>query len=164
MAKRILVPIVSNVTADYSRAVISAARIAWKTGGMVRLACLMPLPAPRVDGQDRVVSDTEREMDRLAAQAETGLRAMTVEMEGVPVETVIRFGRPRVELRREVEVFEPDLVALATPLASGAGSRLRAWLLRRAAIASKVPVALLPLPMPAAGARSSGTMVAPALR
>jgi nucleotide-binding universal stress UspA family protein len=103
-------------------------------------------------------------MDRLAAHAETRLRAMTAEMDGVPVETVIRFGRPRVELRREVEVFEPDLVALATPLASGAGSRLRAWLLRRAAIASEVPVALLPLPMADAGARSSGTMVAPALR
>jgi hypothetical protein len=164
MAKRILVPIVSNVTADYSRAVISAARIARKTGSVIRLACLMPLPPPRLDHQDRVVSDIEREMDRLAAQAETRLRAMTAEMEGVPVETVIRFGRPRVELRREVEVFEPDLVALATPLASGAGSRLRAWLLRRAAIASKVPVALLPLPMAAAGARSSGPMVAPALR
>jgi nucleotide-binding universal stress UspA family protein len=164
MAKRILVPIVSNVTADYSRAAISAARIARKTGGVIRLACLMPLPPPRVDRQDRVVSDTEREMDRLAAQAETRLRAMTVEMEGVPVETVIRFGRPSVELRREVEVFEPDLVALATPLASGAGSRLRAWQLRRAAIASRVPVALLPLPMAGGGARSRGTMVAPALR
>jgi hypothetical protein len=164
MAKRILVPIVSNVTADYSRAAISAARIARKTGGVIRLACLMPLPLPRVDGQDRVVSDTEREMDRLAAEAETRLQAMTAEMEGVPVETVIRFGRPRVELRREVEVFAPDLVALATPLASGAGSRLRAWLLRRAAIASKVPVALLPLPMAGGDARSSGTMVAPALR
>ena len=164
MAKRILVPIVSNVTADYSRAAISAARIARKIGGVIRLAWLMPLPPPRVDRQDRVVSDTEREMDRLAAQAKTRLQAMTAEMEGVPVEMVIRFGRPRVELRREVEVFGPDLVALATPLASGAGRRLRAWLLRRAAIASKVPVALLPLPMAGGGARSSGTMVAPALR
>jgi hypothetical protein len=164
MAKRILVPIVSNVTADYSRAAISAARIARKTGGIIRLACLMPLPAPRVDRHDRVVSDTEREMDRLTAHAERRLLAMTAEMEGVPVETVIRFGRPRVELGREVEVFAPDLVALATPLRSGAGSRLRAWLLRRAAIASKVPVALLPLPMGGAGARAGGPMVAPALR
>jgi nucleotide-binding universal stress UspA family protein len=164
MAKRILVPLVSNVTADYSRAAVSAARIARKTGGLIRLACLMPLPPPRVDDQDRVVSDTEREMERLAAQAETRLRAMIAEMEGVPVEMVIRFGRPRVELLREVEVFEPDLVALPTPLASGAGSRLRAWLLRRAAIASRVPVALLPLPMAGAGAPSRGTMVAPALR
>jgi nucleotide-binding universal stress UspA family protein len=164
MAKRILVPIVPDVTADYTLAAISAARIARKTGGMVRLACLMPLPPPRVDDHDRVVSDTDREMDRLTAQAEMRLRAMTAEMEGVPVETVIRFGRPRVELLREVEVFEPDLVALATPLASGAGSRLRAWLLRRAAIASPVPVALLPLPMAGAGAPSSGAVVAPALR
>jgi nucleotide-binding universal stress UspA family protein len=164
VAKRILVPIVPDVTADYTLAAISAARIARKTGGMVRLACLRPLPPPRVDDHDRVVSDTDREMDRLTDQAETRLRAMTAEMEGVPVETVIRFGRPRVELLREVEVFEPDLVALATPFASGAGSRLRAWLLRRAAIASQVPVALLPLPMAGAGARSSGAVVAPALR
>ena len=164
MAKRILIPIVPEVTADYTEAAISAARIARKTGGMIRLACLMPLPPPRVDRQDRVVSDTEREMDRLTAQAETRLQVLVAEMEGVPVETVIRFGRPRVELRREVEVFEPDLVALATPLGSGAGSRLRAWLLRRAAIASKVPVALLPLPMAGGVARSRGAMVAPALR
>ena len=164
MAKRILVPIVPDVTAAYTPAAISAARIARKTAGVIRLACLMPLPPPRVDDQDRVVSDTEREMVRLTAQAETRLQAMAAEMEGVPVEMVIRFGRPRVELGREVEVFEPDLVALATPLGSGAGSRLRAWLLRRSAIASNVPVALLPLPMPDAGARSSGAVVAPALR
>ena len=54
MAKRILVPIVPDVTADYTPAAISAARIARKTGGVIRLACLMPLPPPRVDDQDRV--------------------------------------------------------------------------------------------------------------
>jgi hypothetical protein len=74
MAKRILVPIVPDVTADYTPAAISAARIARKTAGVIRLACLMPLPPPRVDDQDRVVSDTEREMDRLTAQAETACR------------------------------------------------------------------------------------------
>ena len=132
MAKRILVPIVSNVTADYSRAAISAARIARKTAGVIRLACLMPLPPPRVDDQDRVVSDTEREMDRLAAQAETRLQAMTAEMEGVPVETVIRFGRPRVELRREVEVFEPDLVAMiGEQIAEGFADRMAVHRIRR---------------------------------
>jgi hypothetical protein len=163
MAKRILVPIVPDVTADYTPAAISAARIARKTGGVIRLACLMPLPPPR--WTIRIAwcptPSARWSPDR---PGETRLQAMAAEMEGVPVEMVIRFGRPRVELGREVEVFEPDLVALATPLGSGAGSRLRAWLLRRSAIASNVLVALLPLPMPDAGARSSGAVVAPALR
>jgi nucleotide-binding universal stress UspA family protein len=164
MAKRILVPIVPGTPTDYPLAAISAARIARKTGGMVRLAYLTPLPPPRVDGDNRVVADTEREMERLAAQAETQMKAMAAEMEGVPVEMVIRFGRPKAELSIEVEVFEPDLIALATPRHSRLWGLLRAWQLRRAAVASKVPVVLLPLPAAGGDARSRGAMVMPALR
>jgi len=164
MAKRILVPIVPDTPTDYTLAAISAARIARKTGGMVRLALLTPLPPPRVDRHDRVIADTEREMERLAAHAERHLRSMAAEMEGVPVEMVIRFGRPSAELSIEVEVFGPDLIALATPRDSGLRGLLRAWQLRRAAVASKVPVVLLPLPSAGGDARSRGAMAVPALR
>ena len=164
MAKRILVPIVPDAPTDYTLAAISAARIARKTGGMVRLAFLTPLPPPRVDHHDRVIADTEREMERLADHAETRSRSMAAEMEGVPVEMVIRFGRPHAELSIEVEVFGPDLIALATPRHSGLRGLLRAWQLRRAAVASRVPVVLLPLPPAGGDAFSRGATAVPALR
>ena len=164
MAKRILIPIVPDVPADYTLAVISAARIARKTGGMIRLAYLRRLPPPRVDDHDRVVSDTDREMERLAARAEEYLSAMAAEMDGVRVETVIRFGRPTTELLREAEVFHPDLIALAAASGSRLRGRLGAWQLRRAALASRVPVMLLPFPAEPSTARARDAVALPALR
>lgn len=164
MAKRILVPIAPEAPADYALAAVSAARIARKTGGIVRLAYLRPLPPPRRDSDDRVVADTDREMARLADGAEAELAALTIEMDGVPVEVVIRFGRPAAELSIEAEVFRPDLIALAAPLPARFRGRFRAWQLRRAAVASKVPVVLLPLPVGGADAHSRRPVAMPALR
>lgn len=164
MAKRILVPVAPAAPADYPLAAMSAARMVRKTGGIVRLAYLRPLPPPRVDRHDRVVADTDREMERLAAQAEGQLAAMVAEMDGVPVEMVIRFGHPGAELSIEAEVFNPDLIVLAAPLDFRPRRRFHAWQLRRAAIASKIPVVLLPLPTEGADARSRGAVTAPALR
>jgi nucleotide-binding universal stress UspA family protein len=164
MAKRILVPILSSVSTDYSSAALSAARIARKSGGIVRLAYLSPLPRPRVDRHDRVVADTDREMARITAGALERLATLASEMEGVPIEVVVRFGRLSAELSIEAEVFEADLVALAAPRESRLRDRVRAWQLRRAALASKVPLILLP-PLPAgADARPGGAVAVPALR
>jgi len=164
MAKRILVPIMPGAPADYAPAALSAARIARKSGGIVRLAYISPLPAPRVDRHDRVVADTDREMARITAGALGSLAALASEMDGVPVEMVVRFGRLGAELAIEAEVFEPDLVALAVPPGSRLRNRVRAWQLRRAALASKVPVILLPRPSAAEGARSGSAVAVPALR
>lgn len=164
MAKRILVPIAPGAPADYARAAVRAARIARKTGGIVRLAYLRPLPPPRVDRQDRVVADADREMERLSAHAETHLAALAADMDGVPVETVIRFGDPEAELSIEAEVFHADLIALAAPLHARMRDRFRAWRLQRAAVASRVPVMLLPMPADGAGARGRSAVAVPALR
>lgn len=164
MAKRILVPITPGASADYALAAHSAARIARKTGGVVRLAYLAPLPPPRVDREDRIVADTDREMARIAARAGEYLAALAAGMEGVSVDTVVRFGRPQAELSIEAEAFGADLVALAPPLGSRLRDRVRAWQLRRAALGSKAPIVLLPLPSDGAGARPGRAVAVPALR
>jgi nucleotide-binding universal stress UspA family protein len=164
MAKRILVPITPDAPADYVTAAFSAARIARTSGGIVRLVYISPLPPPRRDTQDRVVADTDREMERITAAALERLAALASEMDGVPVESVVRFGRLGAELALEAEVFGADLVALAAVPESRFRNRVRAWQLRRAALASKAPVVLLPLPTAAAEARPGGAVALPALR
>ena len=164
MAKRILVPITPAAPADYVMAALSAARIARKSGGMVRLAYISPLPPPRMDKDDHVIADTDREMERITAAALDQLAALSSEMDDVPVESVVRFGRLGAELALEAEVFGADLIALAAPPESRFRNRLRAWQLRRAALASRVPVVLLPLPSAAPDARPGSAVALPALR
>jgi nucleotide-binding universal stress UspA family protein len=164
MAKRILVPITPATPADYVMAALSAARIARKSGGMVRLVYISPLPPPRMDKQDHVVADTDREMERITAAALDQLAALASEMDDVPVESVVRFGRLGAELALEAEVFGADLIALAALPESRFRNRLRAWQLRRAALASRVPVVLLPLPSAAPDARPGSAVALPALR
>jgi hypothetical protein len=163
-AKRILVPIVPDIAADYTAAAMSAARIARKTGGIVRLAYLAPLPPPRVDRHDRVVADTDREMSRIGAGAHDRLDALVTDMDGVEVETVVRFGRPGRELSIEAAAFEADLITLATPLRFRRWEGVRAWRIRRAAIGSRVPLLLLPLPAGGGDALRGGAIAMPALR
>ena len=49
------------------------------------------------------------------------------------------------EVRIEAEAFAADLVALAAPLSPGLWHRTLAWYLGHVALASKTPVALLPV-------------------
>jgi nucleotide-binding universal stress UspA family protein len=146
MAKRMLVVITRGMRAPYAAAARSAARMVRESGGTVRLMYSSPLPPPRVDRHDRVVADTDLEMARIAALASERLTALAAEMDGVPVERVVRFGRLGAELSIEAEVFGADLVALAAPIRLHLGDRFRAWYLERIALASRVPVILLPLP------------------
>jgi len=164
MPKRILIPITPGAPADCAPAALSSARIARTSGGMVRLVYISPLPPPRTDGQDRIVADTDREMARITDAALDRLTALASGMEGVPVESVVRFGRLRAELAVEAEVFDADLVALAAPTGSRLVDRFRAWRLQRAALATKAPVVLLPLPSTDAAVGSGGTLALPALR
>jgi hypothetical protein len=78
----------------------------------VRLLCLSPLPRPRVDAWDRVVADTDREMDRLTrTRVERFTRAARA-VGDVDVECVVRFGAPARELRLEIEAFAPTRLAV----------------------------------------------------
>ena len=163
-ARRILVPITPGAFADCALAATTAARIARKTGGVLRLAYLAPLPRPRVDRHDRVVADTDREMARIGAAAQARLDALAASLEGVPVETVIRFGRAAVELSIEAEAFGADLIALAAAMRPRIGERARAWQLRRAARGAKVALVFLPLAAMRTASQPGGAVSVPALR
>jgi len=163
-ARRILVPITAGAFADGALAATSAARIARKTGGILRLAYLAPLPPPRVDRHDRVVADRDREMARIGEAAQARLDRLAVRLEGVLVETVIRFGRPATELSIEAAAFGADLIALAAPMRSRILERVRAWQLRRAALGSKAPLILLPPAATPTGPQSGNAVTVPALR
>jgi len=163
-AKRILVPITAGLTADHALAAVNAARIARKSGGVVRLAYLAPMPAPRVDHLDRVVADADREMARITSVAQEHLGALAAALEGVLVETVVRFGRPGRELAIEASAFEADLIALAAPAGPRLRTRIRAWQLRRVAEGLEIPLIVFPLPASGGGARARDAVAAPALR
>ena len=97
----------------------------------VRLAYFRHLPAPRVDQHDRVVADCDREMARITETATSALTTALRQLSLDPVEIVVRFGAPGLEVLRETDVFTPDLVAFFTPPAFAGAMRLRVWALRR---------------------------------
>lgn len=154
MAKRILMVVTRSERADHALAALCAARLARDSGGTVRLAYIRPLPPPRVDRHGRIVADTDREMARITTEASERLAGLASEFEDVPVERVVRFGRLAAELSIEAEGFHADLVAIAAPLRPGLRERFRHWYLENVALASKIPLILLPPRPKAARVRS----------
>jgi hypothetical protein len=104
-----------------------------------------------VDTHDRIVSDTDREMARISAEVGEYLAALARELDDVPVESMVRFGRLGTELSIEAEVFCADLIAMSGKPRPGLRDRLRAWYLARVTLGSRIP--LVRLPLPAAGSR-----------
>lgn len=140
MAKRILVPLDDSET-GYSVLRI-VADIARSSGGSVRLIHVAPLPSERVSETGRVVAYQSQEMERIAFDRLKGLRAAEAELEGVPVESVVRFGNPSREILVEGEAFGADLIAVSEKPRRWLGYLLGGIvgkLLRR----SRVPVLLL---------------------
>ena len=95
----------------------------------VRVAYFRRIPSDRTDRYDRIVVDRYREMLRIEhAMRETVANVVRAAGHD-PVECVVRFGSPRIEIEREAEAYEADAVAFAP----GAGLRARwhAWRVRR---------------------------------
>ncbi|PYM44548.1 MAG: hypothetical protein DME16_20640 [Candidatus Rokuibacteriota bacterium] len=146
MGKRILMVMRGGARADHALAARAAAALARKSGGTIRMVYIAPLPTPRVDTHDRVVSDTDREMARISADVGERLAKLARELDDVPVESTIRFGRLGTELSIEAEVFGADLIAISAEPRPGLRDRLRAWYLARVTLGSRIPLVLLPLP------------------
>ena len=104
----------------------------------VRVACLRPLPPPREDRHGRVVADVDRERDRITRATEATFAAAARVFGDVPIECVVRFGRPAREAAIEVEAFAPHLVASFGSRRTPGAIRLRAR--RRPAGAAARPV------------------------
>jgi nucleotide-binding universal stress UspA family protein len=117
MAKRILVPLDLSVAAEMVVPLVADA--ACGGGGTVRLLHVAPLPGPRVTTEGRVLAYADREMERLEAEGLDYLHTVEVYLDGVPVESVVRFGEPVAEILREAEDFGADLIAVTTAGRSG---------------------------------------------
>jgi nucleotide-binding universal stress UspA family protein len=71
------------------------------------------------------------------------LAHIEAELDGVPVERVVRFGEPTEEIRLETEAFNADLVTLATTRRSRLGTALVPGVAERLEQDAKVPTLVL---------------------
>ena len=94
------------------------------------LAYFRALPSPRVDRHDRLVADTDAEMARIERAATQTLESSARVFDDVPVETVVRFGKPAREVALEAEVYAPQIVVVFAA-ARGLLARFRHWAVRR---------------------------------
>lgn len=115
MTKRILVPLSRSERAEAVLPLV--ADVARARGATVRLLRVAPLPETRRDAYGRVIAYASQEMERLEAAALDDLWSVEGELEGIPVESRVRFGDPVEEILVEAEAFGAELIAV------GAGSR-----------------------------------------
>ena len=141
MTKRILTPIDGRVESEVIVPVIAA--LARGAGSTVRLLRVFPVPEHVVGPYGRTVAYVDQEMARLTAEGMDELAHIEAELEGVPVERVVRFGEPAEEIRLEAEAYNADLVTLATTRRSRLGKALAPGVAERLEADSKVPTLVL---------------------
>ncbi len=110
MAKRILLPLDRS---DTARSVLPiVADMARSSGATVRLLHVAPVPRARMTDDGRVVAYASQEMERIESDRRRLLKSAEAELEGVPVEAVVRFGNAADEILLEADVFGADLIAV----------------------------------------------------
>ena len=113
MAKRILVPLDRS---EHAEAVLPiVADLARSSGASVRLMHVARFPERRYGDYGCVVTYESQEVERITFSRLDYLREAEARLEGVPVESVVRFGDPADEIAHEAEVFGADLVAVTDP-------------------------------------------------
>ena len=147
MAKRILTPLDARERSEAIAPIVAA--LARGAGSTVRLLRVFPVPDRVIGTNGRTVAYSDQEMARLTAEGLDDLRRVEAQLEGIPVESVVRFGEAAEEILLEAEAFDADLIALT---ASRRG-RLRRALVAGVAerVAGKAPVPTLLLRESAAG-------------
>jgi nucleotide-binding universal stress UspA family protein len=141
MTKKILTPIDGRVESEVIVPVIAA--LARGAGSTVRLLRVFPVPEHVVGPYGRTVAYVDQEMARLTAEGMDELAHIEAELDGVPVERVVRFGEPAEEIRLEAEAYNADLVTLATTRRSRLGKALAPGVAERLEADSKVPTLVL---------------------
>jgi len=113
MAKRILVPLGGR---DHDELIVPlVAALARESGATVRLLRVFPVPEVVMGPNRRVVAYVDQQMARLTGEGTTHLKMMVESrFDGVPVESVVRFGDTVGEILLEAEAFGADLIALST--------------------------------------------------
>src|SRR5438477_641056 len=107
MAKRILVPLDQSPLAEAVLPLVG--EVARGSGATVRLLRVAPIPDNRVDAEGRVIVWAAQEVTRLEAEGKDYLQTLELQLAGVPVECVVRFGSAVEEILQEAEAFGADL-------------------------------------------------------
>ena len=141
MAKKILTPIDGREQSESIVPVVAA--LARGAGSTVRLLRVFPVPEAVIDPSGRTIAYVDQEMSRLTAEGLDQLAHVEAELEGIPVERVVRFGEPAEEIRLEAEAFDADLVTLAATRHSRVRSTLRPGVAERVARDAAVPTLVL---------------------
>jgi nucleotide-binding universal stress UspA family protein len=141
MAKRILAPIDAREHSE--RVVPIVAAMAREMGSTVRLLRVFPVPERVVDQYGRTVAYVDQEMERLTARGLDDLHPAEAALDGVPVETVVRFGDTADEILLEAEAFGADLIALTTSPRGRVQRLLAPDVAGRVARAASVPTLVL---------------------
>jgi nucleotide-binding universal stress UspA family protein len=112
MAKRILVPLDKKEASEQILPLV--ADLARNSGATLRLLHVAPIPERRQGEDGRVIAYADQEMARLEAEARDHFEPVEATLDGLPVETVVRFGDPVAEILTEAESFGADLIAMTT--------------------------------------------------
>jgi nucleotide-binding universal stress UspA family protein len=91
----------------------------------------------------RTIAYVDQEMARLTAQGLDELAHVEAELEGIPVERIVRFGEPAEEIALEAQAFDADVVTLATNKRNRFASALRPRTVERVMEKTDVPTLVL---------------------
>ena len=141
MAKRILTPI--DGSEGSTTIVPTVAALARGAGSTVRLLKVFPVPERVMGPHGLTVAYVDQEMARLTALGLDQLAHVEAELEGIPVERVVRFGEPAEEICLEAEAFNADLVTLATSRRGRVATALRPGVVDRVIQEAPVPTLVL---------------------
>jgi nucleotide-binding universal stress UspA family protein len=119
MAKRILMPLSGRERDEAVLSLVGA--LSPESGVTVRLLRVSPIPEMILEPSGRVVAYVNQEMERLSSEGLADLKIAQLQLDGMPVERVVRFGEPVAEILHEAEAWGADLIALT------ASRRGRLW-------------------------------------
>lgn len=140
MAKRILVPLDRSSLAESVIPLVTD--LARGGDASVRLLHVAPTPTGRVDWEGRVVAYADQEMSRLHAESMDYLQTVELHLQGVPMESAVRFGDPLREILAEADEFGADLIAVTTAGRSGLRRAVLGSVAEQVFRKARVPVVL----------------------
>jgi nucleotide-binding universal stress UspA family protein len=139
--RKILVPL--DGSSGSESVLWTAGQLARAQGASVSLLRVAPVAQP-VRIPERVVAFADQETDRIERGEMVGLRRAAGLLEGVRVETSVRFGDPVTEIVDEAESAGADLIAMATHRRPVLARLVRRSVAERVERATTVPVVLVP--------------------
>jgi len=140
MAKRILVAVDHEPPAELLDLINDAAR---GGGATIRLVHVAPMPDNVIGDDGQLIAYADQEVARLEDEGLDRLRVVALQLGGVPVEAAVRFGDPAVEIVREAEAFEADLIAMPTRGRTGVARLLFGSVAQQVARRAPMAVALV---------------------